>query len=105
MDNLLQDVRYGIRTLMRQPGFAATAILTLALGIGATTAIFSVVNAVVLRPMPFDQPDRVMVRDQHEHQDRHAQHHDFGTGLLRLARAEPQFRGARRTSPAAAKPA
>src|SRR5215213_5939185 len=61
MDNLLQDVRYGLRTLLRQPGFAATAILTLALGIGATTAIFSVVNAVVLRPMPFDSPDRVMV--------------------------------------------
>ena len=61
MDNLLQDVRYGLRTLLRQPGFAATAILTLALGIGATTAIFSVVNAVVLRPMPFDEPDRVMV--------------------------------------------
>ena len=60
MDNLLQDVRYGIRTLIRQPGFAATAILTLALGIGATTAIFSVVNAVVLRPLPFDEPDRVM---------------------------------------------
>ena len=61
MDTFLQDVRYGIRTLLRQPGFAATAILTLALGIGATTAIFSVVNAVVLRPLPFDQPDRVMV--------------------------------------------
>jgi putative ABC transport system permease protein len=61
MDNLLQDIRYGIRTLTRQPGFAATAILTLALGIGATTAIFSVVNAVVLRPMPFDAPDRIMV--------------------------------------------
>jgi putative ABC transport system permease protein len=61
MDNLLQDVRYGIRTLLRQPGFAATAILTLSLGIGATTAIFSVVNAVVLRPMPFDEPERVVV--------------------------------------------
>src|SRR4029078_3948858 len=61
MDNFLQDVRYGIRTLIRQPGFAVTAILTLALGIGATTAIFSVVNAVVLRPMPFAQPDRIVV--------------------------------------------
>ena len=61
MDNLFQDIRYGVRTLTRQPGFAATAILTLALGIGATTAIFSVVNAVVLRPMPFDAPDRIMV--------------------------------------------
>ena len=61
MDHLLQDIRYGIRTLTRQPGFAATAILTLALGIGATTAIFSVVNAVVLRPMPFDAPERIMV--------------------------------------------
>jgi predicted permease len=61
MDNLLQDIRYGVRTLTRQPGFAATAILTLALGIGATTAIFSVVNAVVLRPMAFDRPERIMV--------------------------------------------
>lgn len=61
METLLQDIRYGVRTLLRQPGFAATAILTLALGIGATTAIFSVVNAVVLRPMPFDEPDRIVV--------------------------------------------
>ena len=61
MDNLWQDVRYGIRTLLRQPGFAATAILTLALGIGATTAIFSVVNGVLLRPLPFPDADRIHV--------------------------------------------
>ncbi len=60
MDNFFQDVRYGIRMLARQPGFALTAILTLALGIGATTAIFSVVNAVVLRPLAFADADRVM---------------------------------------------
>ena len=60
MDNLLRDLRHSIRLLVRQPGFALTAILTLALGIGATTAIFSVVNAIVLRPLPFGDPDRIM---------------------------------------------
>jgi putative ABC transport system permease protein len=59
MDNLLQDLRYGVRVLRRNPGFAATAILTLALGIGATTAIFSVVDSVVLKPLPFPTADRL----------------------------------------------
>ena len=60
METLLQDLRFAIRSLIRQPWFAFTAIVTLALGIGATTAIFSVVNAVLLRPLPFPRADRIV---------------------------------------------
>ena len=60
MDTLVQDLRYAVRSLRRQPSFALTAILTLALGIGATTAIFSVVHAVIVRPLPFDRADRLV---------------------------------------------
>ncbi len=60
MSNSLQDLRFAIRQLRKSPGFALTTILTLALGIGATTAIFSLINGVLLRPLPFPEPDRVM---------------------------------------------
>ncbi len=60
IDELGQDVRFGARTLRKNPGFAVTAVLTLALATGATAAIFSVVSGVLLRPLPFDDPDRLV---------------------------------------------
>lgn len=60
METLIHDLRFGLRLLLRNPGFSTVAILALALGIGANTAIFGVVDAVIFRPLPFDHPDRLV---------------------------------------------
>jgi putative ABC transport system permease protein len=69
LDTMWQDMRFGVRTLLRNPGFAAVAILTLALGTGATSAIFSFVYAVVLRPLPYHDPDRLLSVVEHRRFD------------------------------------
>lgn len=58
--DLARDVRYGARLLLRNPGFSAIALVTLALGIGVTSAVFTIVNAVLFRPLPFHDPDRLV---------------------------------------------
>ena len=61
MENLINDIRYGVRSFLKRPGFLVIAVSTLALGIGATTAMFTVVNSVLLRPLQFPESERVVL--------------------------------------------
>ena len=89
MQSFWQDLRYGARMLLKKPGFTLIAVITLALGIGANTAIFSVVNAVILRPLPYAEPERIV--RMYERFSRGQSSRDFAAGFSGLPGAEPHL--------------
>src|ERR1700681_4660943 len=70
IDRLLQDLRYAARTFHRSPGFLVLTVLTIAIGVGANAAIFSIVNAILLRPLPFDRADDLVLVTEANRQTR-----------------------------------
>ena len=102
MQTLWQDMRYGARALLKKPVFTLIVVLTLALGVGANTAIFSVFNGIVLKPLPYKDPDRLV--DVRRSDKRGMRYQQAGAGvesnfgkhqprrIPRLARAQPELR-------------
>jgi putative ABC transport system permease protein len=100
---ILRDIRFAVRSLMRSPGFAAAALITLALGIGANTAIFTIVNALLLRPLPYADPDRLAIVWEHNiprqkpdnvvSPGNYIHWREQAQSFERLAGASPSFRG------------
>ena len=96
IERLIQDLRYAGRTFRRAPGFLLLSVLTIAVGVGANAAIFSIVNAVLLRPLPFANPDDLVLITDVEHADQTKQLRRLACQLPRLARPRAQSRGAGR---------
>ena len=107
---LIQDIRYALRSFLRAPGFTLVALLTLALGIGGTTAIFSIVDGVVLRPLPYSNPERILrsIGRRHRPGDdfllgrrlpRPEEGRDVAFGDRRLPIGRRRLDGPRRTDP------
>lgn len=90
-DAFKSDVRYALRTLARQPGFLVVTVFTLALGIGANTAVFSVLNGVILRPLPYDSPDRLVRLYNTQASDIEQKQYLTGPDLVDLSRSVPAF--------------
>src|ERR1700722_19170542 len=90
MRTILQDIRYGLRVLAKNPGYAAVALLTLALGIGFNAAIFSLVDAVILRPLPYPNPDQLVGLGQWRNQQ--------GEGYIQTGVSAPNIGDIAKTS-------